>query len=339
MKISEQGIKFIKEEEGLRTQAYLCPGNKWTIGYGHTKGVQEGQSVTEQQAEDFLREDLVEAEEVVKEHVRVPLSQGQFDALVSFVFNLGAGHFTSSTLLRLLNNSQYKDAADELSRWVYADGKKLLGLVRRRAKEKKMFWPTDEAEEPIVVAQPTLERKEHKVVPALIPVILTALQEAIPVIGRLFTKSKVAERNVQLAEKVIEISTQVAGAVNAQEMIEKVQSDPVVRAKVENEVQLQWYSLLEVGGGIEEGHRFAVELAKQEVKLWQMPVFWITVLLLPLVYMTLGAVLFRDVFTAELRAMVVGAIMTGALGGVVAYWFNTTFGSARKTDIMAEKQK
>jgi positive regulator of sigma E activity len=122
-------------------------------------------------------------------------------------------------------------------------------------------------------------------------------------------------------------------------MIEKVQSDPVVRAKVENEVQLQWYSLLEVGGGIEEGHRFAVELAKQEVKLWQMPVFWITVLLLPLVYMTLGAVLFRDVFTAELRAMVVGAIMTGALGGVVAYWFNTTFGSARKTDIMAEKQK
>ena len=123
--------------EGLYLSAYLCPAGVPTIGYGHTSGVKMGQRITRAQAETYLRADMAAAAAQVDKLVKVPLTANQRGALASFVFNLGAGNLQSSTLLRLLNQGDYKGAAGQFGRWVYAtvDGVKtqLPGLVKRRA--------------------------------------------------------------------------------------------------------------------------------------------------------------------------------------------------------------
>lgn len=139
MNISEAGIQLIKKFEGCSLKAYKCPAGIWTIGYGHTLKVNEGQTITKKQAEDLLKQDLRSFELTVNNLVNVPLNQNQFDALVSFCYNLGAGNLKSSTLLKLLNKEDYIAAAEQFDRWVYAGGKKLSGLVKRRAAEKKLF--------------------------------------------------------------------------------------------------------------------------------------------------------------------------------------------------------
>lgn len=139
MKTSQAGIDLIKEFEGVRLAAYRCPAGVPTIGYGHTKGVEMGDTVTVIEAEELLREDLEVFENGVNKLVEVPLEQHQFDALVSFAFNLGLGNLKNSTLLRLLNQGLYTDAANQLTRWNKAGGQVLAGLVRRRSAERRMF--------------------------------------------------------------------------------------------------------------------------------------------------------------------------------------------------------
>lgn len=139
--VSTQGIEHTAEKEGLVYHAYPDPGTKgvpWTICYGHTKGVRPGMTATQAQCEAWLAEDLYVAERAVQRHVRVPLTQGQYDALVSFVFNVGEGQFRTSTLLRLLNQGDYKGACDQFPRWVYANKRVLDGLVTRRTEEQAM---------------------------------------------------------------------------------------------------------------------------------------------------------------------------------------------------------
>ncbi|WP_337013686.1 lysozyme [Pantoea sp. AS142] len=139
MKISEHGLNLIKSFEGLRLQAYQCSAGVWTIGYGHTAGVLPGDITDEVQADIFLRNDIAASESTVMRLVAVALNQHQFDALVSFVFNLGSGNFAASTLLKKLNAGDYAGAAEEFSRWIHAGGKPLSGLVRRREAERKLF--------------------------------------------------------------------------------------------------------------------------------------------------------------------------------------------------------
>lgn len=139
MKISNRGLALIKKSEGLRLEAYLCPAGIPSIGYGHTRGVAIGLTCTEAQAEAWLLEDLEPSERGVSELVRVPLTQGQYDALASFTFNLGVGALTGSRLLALLNARDYAGASAEFSRWVHAKGKALPGLVTRRASERALF--------------------------------------------------------------------------------------------------------------------------------------------------------------------------------------------------------
>lgn len=140
MKISEAGLDLIKSFENLRLEAYMpTPDDVPTIGYGHTKGVQMGNSCTEEQATDWLREDCSDAEECVNKFVRVPMTQNEFDALVSLTFNIGCGAFKGSTLLKLLNNADYDGAAAQFPRWSKQAGNTLAGLVRRREAERRMF--------------------------------------------------------------------------------------------------------------------------------------------------------------------------------------------------------
>lgn len=140
MNISRNGIEFIKKEEGLVLNAYLCPANVWTIGYGHTNGVKKGDKITEEQAEDFLVNDLLYSERIVNKMVKVKLNQNQYDALVSFVFNVGSGNFINSTLLKKLNAGAKSDEiCVELRRWVFSKGKKLPVLVARRQRECELY--------------------------------------------------------------------------------------------------------------------------------------------------------------------------------------------------------
>lgn len=144
MKTSANGIAHIKEFEGFRGKRYLCPANKPTIGYGHVivdseRATLWGADLTEEQATKLLMKDLVRFEDAVLAMVAVPLTQGQFDALVSFAYNLGEAKLRSSTLLKLLNAGDYDGARKQINRWVYSNGKKLDGLIRRRARETEMF--------------------------------------------------------------------------------------------------------------------------------------------------------------------------------------------------------
>jgi len=131
--------ELIKSFEGLELEAYLCPANVWTIGYGHTKGVKEGDTVTKEEAEKLLDEDLAFFRNGVKRLVKVDLNENQFGALVSFAYNLGLGSLESSTLLKMLNAGDYEGAADQFLRWNKSGGKVMTGLVRRREAERAVF--------------------------------------------------------------------------------------------------------------------------------------------------------------------------------------------------------
>lgn len=139
MKTSEKGKALIKKYEGCRLKAYKCPAGVLTIGYGHTNNVRVDDVITQAEADKLLDIDIVIKEKEVNSVLRVPVTQGQYDALVSFAFNLGIGNLKKSTLLRLVNQGKYKNASNEFSRWVYAGGKVLAGLVKRRNEEKELF--------------------------------------------------------------------------------------------------------------------------------------------------------------------------------------------------------
>jgi len=142
MKISQDGRNLIKKWEGLRLTAYQDSVGKWTIGYGHTKGVYPGMTISESQANTFLDEDIKSHASGIFNYVEVQLTQGQFDALVSFHFNLGEAILVGSQLLVYLNSRQWQAAANEMKKYVYADGEFLQGLLNRRNDEVALFLKT-----------------------------------------------------------------------------------------------------------------------------------------------------------------------------------------------------
>jgi lysozyme len=138
-KISDTGLALIKRWEGCRSAAYQCPAGIWTIGYGHTKTAFPGMKISREQAEELFREDLKVFEAAVTKLVTVPLSQNQFDALVSFTYNVGSSALAKSTLLALLNCKNYLGTAEQFLRWNRAGNVTLTGLVQRRKAEYELF--------------------------------------------------------------------------------------------------------------------------------------------------------------------------------------------------------
>ena len=144
MVVSAKGIDLICGFEGLRLTAYDDGVGVWTIGFGTIKypngvRVRRGDTCTLEQAKSYMKYDLIEFEHTVNSLVKAPLNQNQFDALVSLTYNIGSGAFKSSTLLKKLNLSDYKGAADQFDVWVNAGGKRMQGLANRRTKEKSLF--------------------------------------------------------------------------------------------------------------------------------------------------------------------------------------------------------
>ncbi len=140
MKTSYKGIELIKQFEGCRLKAYRCPAGVLTIGYGHTKNVKEGMTITAQQAVEYLKDDLEQIEKQL-DGLNLDLNQNQFDALVSFIYNCGFGAFSKSTLLKRIKAG----ASETLIRaafgmWTKAAGKTLPGLARRRKAEADLYF-------------------------------------------------------------------------------------------------------------------------------------------------------------------------------------------------------
>lgn len=139
MNIGTKGLEMIKHFEGLELNAYQCAAGVWTIGYGHTKGVQKGMVISEDTANEMLVEELNEYENYINTLVTVELNQNQFDAMVSWVYNLGGGNLKASTLLKVLNAGDYAGVPAQMMRWNKAGGKVLEGLTRRRQAEADLF--------------------------------------------------------------------------------------------------------------------------------------------------------------------------------------------------------
>ncbi len=138
--IGKAGLDLVKSFEGLKLRAYLCPAKVWTIGYGSTgPHVTPGKVITEAQADELLQDDLDRFEKAVTRLVTVPLTQNQYDALVSFAFNVGISALERSTLLRRVNAKLFDQARAEFAKWNRAGGRPLAGLTRRRAAEAALF--------------------------------------------------------------------------------------------------------------------------------------------------------------------------------------------------------
>ena len=139
MEYSRKGLQLTEDFEGCRLLAYQDVAGYWTIGFGHRVGVKQGDSCTPEQAEALLVADIAWAVAFVNHVVKVPIAQGIFDSLVDFTYNLGSGNLQSSTLLKLVNDSNFKAAAEEFERWDLAGGKVVAGLLRRRQAEETEF--------------------------------------------------------------------------------------------------------------------------------------------------------------------------------------------------------
>lgn len=140
MKTSENGKNLIRNFEGLRLNAYKCPSGRLTIGYGHTAHVNENDKISQEKAEELLKNDIEICEKALSKYCKVILTQNQYDACIDFIFNLGVGNFAKSTLLKLLNNKKFNEAANQFERWVFdINMRPLEGLKRRRKAEKELF--------------------------------------------------------------------------------------------------------------------------------------------------------------------------------------------------------
>lgn len=143
MKVSDAGIKALCSFEGFRTNAYQDSAKIWTIGYGSIKvkgvPVKQGDTITVEEAMEQKLEDLKWVEKAIERHVKVPLEQHQYDALVCLIYNIGEPNFRTSTLLRKLNAGKYLEAAEEFLKWNRAGGRFIQGLMNRRQKERLMF--------------------------------------------------------------------------------------------------------------------------------------------------------------------------------------------------------
>jgi lysozyme len=340
------GLSLIRQAEGLRLRAYLCPAGVWTIGIGTTvypdgRKVQRGDKCTEQQADRYLAHDLQEFERAVAAMVTVPLTGNQFASLVSLAYNVGIGALRGSTLLRLLNAGDYAGAANQFPRWNRGGGRVLPGLVKRRAAERDLFLTPDSAPLQAVglMAATDTPTKESTPVLPVLGALLPTIIGMIPSLTKVFTDgTSVTDRNVVVAQKVGELIVDATQATNLQDAVETMQRDPDALQAATSAVQSQLYDLVEAGGGGIAGAR--AFSASSDGKFFYSPAFWVTVLLMPLLYGTVWIALTSESgFSNEVRAAIASAVVTGILGAVVGFWLGSSFTTSRSRGLGAEASK
>jgi lysozyme len=338
-----------KHHEGLRLRAYPDPGTNgkpYTIGYGHTRGVKLGDTCTLEQAEAWFEQDWAEAAEVVARSVKVPLSAKQFDALTSFVFNVGPGRAgvkdgfvvlksgKPSTMLRKLNAGDYLGAAAQFPLWNKGAGKVMDGLTKRRGEERAYFLSgTNINHEPFPI-------EEKPVAPFLIAAI-PSLIAALPEFAKIFSKPDVAERNVEAAVKASEIIMQATGSTNIQEAVEKVEAEPEAADAANAALRTSQADVLDLVERVNDMEQANIRAAREYntaekplIGRWK---FWhilaLTVVVSALIGM--GFIIATSTDIAE-RTMVLQVLLLGGFAIVMQFVFGSSDGSKVK-DLMREK--
>lgn len=342
MRLSESGREILVREEGKRLAAYRDHVGNWTIGAGQTtirgRPVQAGDKLTEAEYEQLLGERIAEFEAALNTYVKVPLTQAQFDALFSWAWNVGITAVRDSTLVQRLNEGDYAGAANQFLVWdkVTLDGVKRSDpfLAARRQRERARFLATEQQAAPITESKPSWEA------PMPSPFIVAALSELvhlIPGLIRVFgSEGRVTERNAQAAEAVLQVVQTATRTTNAQAAVEAVRDDLTMRAAATEALDREnWFAPTEAGGGGIAGAR-EFNLAAVETTAWKIPALWVTLLVMPLVYQVVWAVLFIDGFDNGMKGLVIGVVMTGALGSVLAFWLGSSFGSQKKDTVQVQ---
>lgn len=316
---------LIRKHEGLRLTAYPDPGTgaePWTIGYGHTLGVVEGMTCTKEQAEAWLQQDMAEAYAAVDKHVRVPLKESQRDALCSFVFNVGAGAFASSSLLRLLNDGDISGAADQFKRWNKANGKVLAGLSARREEERNLFLK-ETTMAPLAVA----------VLTQAIPALLSKLPELATVMTN--KDRPLDERRVEAIAKAGTILVEATQSANVQEAVEKVQADPLLAQRANEALRAQRAELQDLVQKAWEMDEKSVADARAFYRTDE-PVFmqWHFVHILSLLLVLIGGGVALWVIGASSdateRAMALQTVLLVGFASVVYFWLGSSRSSQLK---------
>ena len=316
---------LIRRFEGLSLTAYPDPGTgaePYTIGYGHTKFVAEGDTCTLEQAEQWLDEDILECVECLKRNVSVPLNQNQFDALISFVFNVGCGAFSKSTLLQYLNKGLYKDAADQLLRWNKAGGNVMPGLEKRREAERILF-----------IQEPKMAPLAVSILTSAIPALLNKVPELL---GIMSDKTKeLDDRRVEAVAKAATVMIEATKSNNVQEAIEKVQTDPQAAQAANEALRLnraEIMDLIERAWDADEKSVAEARVFHREDK----PVIgkWQFVHILSLILILFGGIVAGYVVgwseDATERAMALQTLLLVGFASVVAFWLGSSRSSQLK---------
>ena len=167
---------------------------------------------------------------------------------------------------------------------------------------------------------------------------IDVLSAAIPALNKVFKGSDTAERNQKAAEVVVKVAKDALGARNEQELIDEVRGSPEAVKTVSKAIEDQWFQIVEAGGGgIKGASERAVAMAESNQPMYKNPAFVVTLMLMPLVYVVVGAVLWKENIPQDLLVMTVTAVISGVLSGIMGFWLGTSFGSAKKTDILARK--
>lgn len=360
MNPSARCVEFVKAHEGCRLTAYRDPVGVLTIGYGHTGTfVTEGLEITQAEADSLLTADLGAAGAAVDRLVAVPINQDQFDALTSFVFNVGARAFENSTLRKKLNAGDRAGAADELLRWDHAGGNVLPGLTKRRAAERAMFLgvdmpqdapappapPMSGNEPPIGAYEPPMNNEimqpEGPMLPilgAVLPSLVGAIPELIKILGD--KNAQVSDRNVAAATKVMDVIVRSTGATNEQDAAQKVLADPQAAQVARAAVQAAYYELVEVGGGLPAARTFVQQITTTGPD-WQRIAGTTFIGALALTIVVGGGVMFWSLLhdagvSSEQKAMLIGAVIS-LVGSPIAFFFGSSASSRRKDDALSSK--
>lgn len=341
MRLSPAGWKALLKEEGCLLLSYKDSGGVWTIGIGCTtyqdgRKVAKGDRLTQAEADVLAQWHIEQVESRLAALITVPLADGQWDAIVSLVFNIGSAAFEHSTLLRKLNASDFAGAAAEFPRWCRVGLSENAGLLARRKREQAMFesalpdLASSVPEATSTIESPFDPGERKPMIPALIPILASAAAELIPAIGKLLSSSaSVPERNTQIATEVLKTVVTATNASNEQEALDKIKNDPAALAAATAAVNSVYFELSEVGGGIDSARKAAAEYATKPHN-WPLEIVsYALILIFAVIALTvIGAAVWKALITGDHVTMTLQTAF-GLVMGVAGFWLGASFTTSK----------
>ena len=324
------GLELTKAFEGCRLTAYQDIAGTWTIGYGHTAGVTAGINCTQEQADAWLAQDIQTVVDQINRDVKVGLTQGAFNALVDFGFNLGVHALKTSTLWKKLNAGDIAGAAAEFPRWDHAGGKEVAGLLRRRQAEQREFL---EQQLPAPVEDATLVTlPEEKPMLPFIMAALPSLLSAAPDLIRIFGNSPQADKNAAAAEKVVEIAKQVTNTTSGEEAVAAIQADPAVAAAFREQARKDFLAIEDLADKRVEAARVYNAGETPLIGNWKF-VHLLAAFVVLASAIAIGYILYASEDATE-RTMALQTLLMVGFVGTLQYFMGSSSESAKKTDLL-----